>query len=144
LPGCAVGEGAHGPADFPSAWRCAVIPDIGLVEMVVIGLVLFLVVGPDRLPEVYAQLSRLVGQARLWLEEARRALRDEAEQVREPVVQAREAMRREIADATQELAEIPEAVLPVPGGEDRTQEPQPMPEARRGGNGGPEGGADRP
>lgn len=80
------------------------IPDIGLVEMIVIGLVLFLVVGPERIPEVYAQIAGFMRKARSWVNETRDAFRQEAEQIKDPLVQAREVVRGEIDKATEGVA----------------------------------------
>ena len=47
------------------------MPDIGLFELILIGLLLFLVVGPERMPEFLGQVGRWVRSGRGWVSELR-------------------------------------------------------------------------
>ncbi|MFC5268920.1 sec-independent translocase [Kribbella qitaiheensis] len=51
--------------------------DIGIPELLVIGLVAVLVFGPDRLPEFARTAARLLGQVRSIVANAQRDLREE-------------------------------------------------------------------
>jgi len=81
-----------------------VIPDIGLVEMIIIGLVLFLIVGPERIPQVYGQIALFTRKARHWLNDAKDSLQKEVDQIKDPILQAKEVARGEIDQATGNLA----------------------------------------
>jgi len=72
------------------------MPDIGLTELIIIGLVLFLVVGPERLPEFFGQVAGMVRKAREWINETKRMVRQEADALRTPIIQTRDVMRDEI------------------------------------------------
>jgi len=79
------------------------MPDIGLLELVVIGLVLFLVVGPERMPELFAQVAGFIRKARNWVTEAKAAVRSQTMELKDPLVQAREVVRGTVDEATDEL-----------------------------------------
>jgi len=72
------------------------MPDIGLTELIIIGLVLFLVVGPERLPEFFGQVAGMVRKAREWINETKRMVKQEADALRTPIIQTRDVMRDEI------------------------------------------------
>ncbi|RMG91372.1 MAG: twin-arginine translocase subunit TatB [Zetaproteobacteria bacterium] len=61
------------------------MPDIGLLELVLIAIVAFLVLGPERMPEFFAQIGRFMRRARRWGEEIKRQLDQETNQLREPI-----------------------------------------------------------
>lgn len=68
------------------------MPDIGLLELILIGIVAFLVLGPERMPEFVSQIGRTIRHARSWvgemrhqLEQETRVLRDEVEDVKDAV-----------------------------------------------------------
>lgn len=42
------------------------MPDIGLFELLVIGVILFVVLGPERMPEFFGQLGRIARHGRNW------------------------------------------------------------------------------
>lgn len=79
------------------------MPDIGLLELVVIGLVLFLVVGPERMPELFAQVAGFIRKARAWMEDTKAMLRDQAQDLQDPLLQAKEVVRGEVESAADEL-----------------------------------------
>lgn len=47
------------------------MPEIGFFELCLIGIVMFLVLGPERMPEFFALLGKLVRTARRWMAEVR-------------------------------------------------------------------------
>ncbi len=81
------------------------MPDIGLLELVLIAIVAFLVLGPERMPEFFAQIGRFVRGARRWGEEIRRQLDQETRQLREPVDALREVVDVEPARKVKRAAD---------------------------------------
>jgi len=79
------------------------MPDIGLLELVVIGLVLFLVVGPERMPELFGQVAGFIRKARSWVEDAKSMLRTQTQELKDPLLQAKEVVRGELETATDDL-----------------------------------------
>jgi len=53
------------------------MPDIGFLELSLVGIVAFLVLGPDRMPELFAQIGRVVRKGRGWIADVRRQIDDE-------------------------------------------------------------------
>lgn len=80
------------------------MPDIGIVEMVVIGLILFLVVGPERMPELFSEVSEAIRKVRLWVQGAKSALSEQARELKDPILQAREVVRGEVEAAKDEAS----------------------------------------
>jgi len=68
------------------------MPDIGLLELILIGAVAFLVLGPERLPEFFAQIGRTVRRARGWAGDMKRQITAEAESLQAPVKEVRDAL----------------------------------------------------
>ncbi|MDX8376990.1 MAG: twin-arginine translocase TatA/TatE family subunit [Mariprofundales bacterium] len=61
------------------------MPELGLLELFVIGIVLFLVVGPERMPELFSQLGNLIRNARNFFHDAKRLLTTPADAVNNTV-----------------------------------------------------------
>ncbi len=80
------------------------MPDIGLIELVVIGLVLFLVVGPERMPELLSQVAGIIRKTRSWVNDAKGMVQEQAMELKDPLTQAREVVRGEIEGATDDVA----------------------------------------
>jgi|UPI00037DADDF sec-independent protein translocase protein TatB len=53
------------------------MPDIGFLELLLVGIVAFLVLGPDRMPELFAQIGRVVRKGRGWIADVRRQIDEE-------------------------------------------------------------------
>jgi len=53
------------------------VPDIGFLELLLVGIVAFLVLGPDRMPELFAQVGRVVRKGRGWIADVRRQIDEE-------------------------------------------------------------------
>ena len=79
------------------------MPDIGLVEIIVIGIAMFLILGPERTPEFMGQIARWLRKAKSWFGDVREQLRREVDTVQDPIVQAREMAKGEIQAATDEV-----------------------------------------
>jgi len=63
------------------------MPDIGLFELVLIGALAFIVLGPERLPEFFDQIGRMLRHVRRWAGELRRQWLLETGEVREQLEQ---------------------------------------------------------
>ena len=74
---------------------------IGLPEIILILVLTLIVVGPQRLPDLAAQLARLVRQARRYAGEVTSQLKYEMGDV----TQDYEALRRELQELRQELTQ---------------------------------------
>lgn len=61
------------------------MPDIGLLELILIGIVAFLVLGPERMPELFSQVGKMVSHARKWMYEIKQQVRQESENLRNEV-----------------------------------------------------------
>jgi len=68
------------------------MPDIGLFELLLIGAVAFLVLGPERMPEFFAQIGRLVRRARRWGEDIKHQIDVETRDIRQPADEVRDAL----------------------------------------------------
>jgi len=76
------------------------MPDIGLVELLLIGLILFLVVGPERLPEVMVQVADLFRTLRQWSGQLRTVVAEQTEAFKKPLEQEREQLRQDLQNST--------------------------------------------
>ena len=47
------------------------MPDIGLFELLIVGVLLFVVVGPERMPEFFGQIGRWARYGRDWWSQMR-------------------------------------------------------------------------
>jgi len=65
------------------------MPDIGLFELLIIGIVLFFVVGPERMPEFFSQIARWVRQGRGWMGQFRDELKRETSDISTPLADAK-------------------------------------------------------
>lgn len=81
------------------------MPEIGFSELLVVALVLLVVVGPERLPEVFAQAARAWREVRRWILDIRRAWREEMAAVAEPLAEAEEKLREEVEKGGHTLRE---------------------------------------
>jgi sec-independent protein translocase protein TatB len=76
------------------------MPDIGLVELLVIGLILFLVVGPERLPEVMVQVADVFRTLRQWSGQLRAVVAQQSAALKQPLAQESEQLRQDITEST--------------------------------------------
>ena len=100
------------------------MPDIGLIELLVIGLLLFLVVGPERMPEALKQVTHVVRTVRGWMGNVMTALTEQTETLKTPLEQSKAAVQQdlnidaspvghELGEALQEFKEAMEEKTPV-------------------------------
>lgn len=50
------------------------MPDIGFLELLLVGVIAFLVLGPERMPELFGQAGRAVKKGREWYADVRRKI----------------------------------------------------------------------
>lgn len=75
--------------------------NIGLGEMIVIGIIALLVFGPERLPELARQAARFLSQMRGAADEIQRALLAESE----PIKQSLNEVKQEVAASAAPIKE---------------------------------------
>jgi sec-independent protein translocase protein TatB len=80
------------------------MPDIGLLELILIGAVAFLVLGPERMPELVSQVGDSIRHARRWMGEIRHQLHQETEGLRSEVSEVRDALSEGISTMPDELS----------------------------------------
>jgi len=68
------------------------MPDIGLLELLLVGIVAFLVLGPDRMPELFAQVGRVVRKGHGWVSDVRRQFDDETAALKKPLREVEDAV----------------------------------------------------
>ncbi len=73
------------------------MPDIGLIELLVIGILLFLVVGPERMPEALKQATDAVRTVRGWLSNVTTALTEQADALKTPLEQTKNDAEKHLA-----------------------------------------------
>ena len=79
------------------------MPDIGLIELALIGLIGFLVLGPERLPDFFAQIGKVVRQGRAWMAGVRTQLEHERQMLVKPVAEVQESLRSSADDVNEQL-----------------------------------------
>ncbi|GAV19217.1 sec-independent protein translocase protein TatB [Mariprofundus micogutta] len=67
------------------------MPDIGFLELLLIGAIAFLVLGPERMPELFGQIGRVVKKGRGWINDVRRQI-DEETQLNSSVADVKNAL----------------------------------------------------
>jgi len=72
------------------------MPDIGVFELILIGIVLFVVVGPERMPEFLGQIGRWVRHGRGWMSHLGSEISRETSDVIKPLQEAGSEIRSEI------------------------------------------------
>lgn len=102
------------------------MPSLGFLELLVVGVVLLLVVGPQRLPHATRMLGRAYGQARRAADDLRRALVLEADRMDEEERLRELRKRRELAAQHNAAGEggraQPESYAPAPGDDDVSED----------------------
>ena len=76
------------------------MPDIGLVELILIGIVAFMVLGPERLPDFFSQIGSFIRQGREWMSELKKQMDHEKSQLMQPIEEAKAAVIEEVRDST--------------------------------------------
>ncbi|MFQ5581601.1 MAG: twin-arginine translocase TatA/TatE family subunit [Mariprofundaceae bacterium] len=73
------------------------MPDIGLFELILIGALAFVVLGPERLPEFFGQIGRMLRHARMWVGELKHQWQQETREVRGDVDKVHDAVSGSIS-----------------------------------------------
>ena len=55
------------------------MPDIGFLELILVAAIAFLVLGPERMPELFGQIGRVVRKGRDWIADVRRQIDEETQ-----------------------------------------------------------------
>ncbi len=74
------------------------MPDIGFFELLLVGAVAFLILGPERTPEFFAQIGRMVRQGRAWISTVKQQIDAETQVMKEPVQEVRDALSDQLDD----------------------------------------------
>ncbi len=86
------------------------MPDIGMIELILIGIVGFLVLGPERLPSFLAQIAKVVREGRLWMNSLKMQLEQEKQHLTQPVQQIKEEVETHVQAATSDISQVKEEV----------------------------------
>lgn len=84
------------------------MPDIGMIELILIGIVGFLVLGPERLPSFLAQVAKVVREGRLWLNNLKMQLDQEKQYLTKPMQQVKEEMSTAVQEVSTDVAQVKE------------------------------------
>jgi len=76
------------------------MPDIGLIELILIGVIGFLVLGPERLPEFLGQIARFIKQGRAWVNSLKNQLEYEKQTLTQPIEEIKDDVQASIQDVT--------------------------------------------
>ena len=82
------------------------MPDIGFLELLLIGAIAFLILGPERTPEFFAQIGRLIRQGRAWMSSIKQQIDAETQSLKEPVQSARDALDEGLSSSPSETKVI--------------------------------------
>jgi len=81
------------------------MPDIGFLELLLVGIIAFLVLGPDRMPELFGQVGRVVKKGRVWIADVRRKI-DEETQLESALSEAKDSLNADdISDWNRKILE---------------------------------------
>lgn len=72
------------------------MPDIGLFELLLIGILLFVVVGPERMPEFFSRIGRWMQTGRVWMRDFRSEIARETADIRTPIQDVRDSLKQEL------------------------------------------------
>ncbi|MDX8398552.1 MAG: hypothetical protein R8K49_09580 [Mariprofundaceae bacterium] len=79
------------------------MPDIGFFELLLIGAAAFLILGPERTPEFFAQIGRFMRQGREWIANVKQQIDDETKVLKDPIKAARDALDEGISSVSDPL-----------------------------------------
>jgi len=74
------------------------MPDIGFFELLVVGAIAFLILGPERTPEFFAQIGRMVRQGRTWISTVKQQIDAETQVLKEPMQEVRDSLSKQLDD----------------------------------------------
>ncbi|ATX82372.1 sec-independent protein translocase protein TatB [Mariprofundus ferrinatatus] len=80
------------------------MPDIGFLELLLVGVIAFLVLGPERMPELFSQVGRVVRKGRDWVSDVKRQIDEETAPLSTPVTEIKDALSEgDISDINKEI-----------------------------------------
>jgi len=79
------------------------MPDIGFLELLVIGAIAFLILGPERTPEFFAQIGRMVRQGRGWINNVKYQIEQETQALKEPIQETSDALKKPLQETKDAL-----------------------------------------
>ncbi|HID36254.1 MAG TPA: hypothetical protein EYP39_02585 [Ghiorsea sp.] len=79
------------------------MPDIGMIELILIGLIGFLVLGPERLPEFLGQIAKIVKQGRAWVNSLKKQLEYEKHTLSQPAQDATQGVGESLKEIKQDV-----------------------------------------
>jgi len=74
------------------------MPDIGFFELLVVGAIAFLILGPERTPEFFAQIGRMVRQGRTWISTVKQQIDAETQVLKEPMQEVHDSLSKQLDD----------------------------------------------
>jgi len=94
------------------------MPDIGFLELILVGVIAFLVLGPERMPELFGQVGRLVRKGRGWIQDVRQQIDTETALLKNPLHDVEDSVKGGIdsynAAIMKELGEaLPDEIAPA-------------------------------
>ena len=69
------------------------MPDIGFLELILVAAIAFLLLGPERMPELFGQVGRLVRKGRAWINDVRQQLDAETAGLKNPLHEVEDAVK---------------------------------------------------
>ncbi len=79
------------------------MPDIGLIELILIGIIGFLVLGPERLPEFLAQIAKVIRQGRGWVNSLKKQLEYEKHTLTNPIESVKDEIKTSMDNVNDEV-----------------------------------------
>jgi len=79
------------------------MPDIGLIELILIGGLAFLVLGPERLPDFFSQIAGFVRQIKSWIADLKHQFDQEKKQLIEPAQRAKQDVTDSMQQGSDEM-----------------------------------------
>jgi len=74
------------------------MPDIGFLELILVGVIAFLLLGPERMPELFGQVGRVVRKGRGWYQDIRQQIDAETALLKNPLHDVEDAVKGGIDD----------------------------------------------
>ncbi|PCI45364.1 MAG: hypothetical protein COB41_01860 [Proteobacteria bacterium] len=79
------------------------MPDIGMLELALIGIVAFLVIGPERLPSFFSEIAGFMRQGREWIQSIKQQFDAEKQQLIQPLNTIKEELNSSVEDIKEDL-----------------------------------------
>jgi len=87
------------------------MPDIGMFELILIGLVAFLVIGPERLPSFFSEIAGFIRQGRKWINDIKQQFDAEKQQLIQPLSTIKQEVSSSVEGIKEELSATKESVV---------------------------------